>query len=103
LADGRERTKFADLSAVTAISTKSVDLLSERLSAAVNVSRFRANLVLTGVDAFSEDHWRSFVVGPARFRVLKRTHRCVVCAVDQVPHRQRSGFIACLRVASLWW
>mmetsp|Transcript_5692 Transcript_5692/g.17442 ORF Transcript_5692/g.17442 Transcript_5692/m.17442 type:complete len:469 (+) Transcript_5692:64-1470(+) len=93
LAEGRERTKLSDLSALTVVSGASLDSLNEKLERPVHALQFRPNLVLSGLLAFEEDHWQSFTVGKGQFRVLKQTHRCAVCCIDQEtaerdPHHQ---------------
>jgi uncharacterized protein YcbX len=44
--------------------------------------RFRANLVVSGSEAFSEDDWKKIRVGDALFRVTKPCARCVMTTVD---------------------
>lgn len=51
-----------------------------RLSAA----RFRANLIITGPEAYHEDTWRRVKIGYYEYDVLCRTARCKMPNVDQV-------------------
>lgn len=51
-----------------------------RLSAA----RFRANLIITGPDAYHEDTWRRIKIGYYEYDVSARTARCKMPNVDQV-------------------
>lgn len=51
-----------------------------RLSAA----RFRANLIITGPDAYLEDSWRRIKIGYYEYDVSCRTARCRMPNVDQV-------------------
>ncbi|KAF8863238.1 hypothetical protein BDZ45DRAFT_137667 [Acephala macrosclerotiorum] len=51
-----------------------------RLSAA----RFRANLIITGPDAFHEDTWRKIKIGYYEYDVSCRTTRCKLPNLDQV-------------------
>jgi len=51
-----------------------------RLSAA----RFRANLIITGPDAYHEDTWRRIKIGYYEYDVSCRTARCKMPNVDQV-------------------
>jgi uncharacterized protein YcbX len=44
--------------------------------------RFRANLVVSGSEAFAEDDWKKIRVGDAVFRVTKPCTRCVMTTVD---------------------
>jgi uncharacterized protein YcbX len=51
-----------------------------RLSAA----RFRANLIITGPEAYHEDSWRRIKIGYYEYDVSCRTARCKMPNVDQV-------------------
>jgi uncharacterized protein YcbX len=51
-----------------------------RLSAA----RFRANLIITGPEAYHEDTWRRIKIGYYEYDVSCRTVRCKMPNVDQV-------------------
>jgi uncharacterized protein YcbX len=51
-----------------------------RLSAA----RFRANLIITGPEAYHEDTWRRIKIGYYEYDVSCRTARCKMPNVDQV-------------------
>ncbi|XP_047458143.1 molybdenum cofactor sulfurase isoform X2 [Mugil cephalus] len=47
------------------------------------ISRFRANLVIAGVEPFEEDNWSHLIIGSARFVVAGRCGRCQMVGVDQ--------------------
>lgn len=47
------------------------------------ISRFRANLVIAGVEAFEEDNWSHLVIGNTRFMVAGQCGRCQMIGVDQ--------------------
>ena len=51
-----------------------------RLSAA----RFRANLIITGPEAYHEDTWRRIKIGFYEYDISARTARCKMPNVDQV-------------------
>lgn len=51
-----------------------------RLSAA----RFRANLIITGPDAYHEDTWRRIKIGYYEYDVSSRTARCKMPNVDNL-------------------
>jgi hypothetical protein len=46
------------------------------------MSRFRPNLVVSGVPAWEEDRWRRVRIGSATFRSVKACDRCVLTLVD---------------------
>ena len=82
-----DRVAFQDGSAVSLASTASMAALNEWSRAAdgptLPVSRFRANLVVDGVEeAFAEDGWKSVRVGGAVLRVAGPIDRCVMTTID---------------------
>jgi len=58
-----------------------------RLSAA----RFRANLIITGPEAYHEDTWRRIKIGFYEYDVSARTARCKMPNVDQVTGERHSS------------
>lgn len=83
-------TAFADAYPLLVTSTAGLDELNRRLAAAgqgaVTMQRFRANLVLDGLDANGEDHLDEIVFagpeGPVRLKLVKPCDRCTVPDVD---------------------
>jgi len=83
-------TAFADGFALLVTSTASLADLNRRLQAAgqppVGPERFRANLVLDGLEAFDEDHLDEIVLdaegGPVRLKLVKPCSRCEIPNVD---------------------
>ncbi|XP_049927020.1 molybdenum cofactor sulfurase isoform X1 [Epinephelus moara] len=47
------------------------------------ISRFRANLVIAGVEPFEEDNWSHLIIGNTRFVVVGQCGRCQMIGVDQ--------------------
>uniref|UniRef100_A0A665TYM0 Molybdenum cofactor sulfurase n=1 Tax=Echeneis naucrates TaxID=173247 RepID=A0A665TYM0_ECHNA len=47
------------------------------------ISRFRANLVITGVEPFEEDNWSHLIIGNTQFVVAGQCGRCQMVGVDQ--------------------
>ncbi|KAG7512611.1 molybdenum cofactor sulfurase [Solea senegalensis] len=47
------------------------------------ISRFRANLVITGVEPFEEDNWSHLIIGNTRFMVAGPCGRCQMVGIDQ--------------------
>ena len=77
---------FADGYPLLLANTASLDDLNTRLPAgqAVPMSRFRANIVLGGEQAWVEDGWRRLSIGSGVVvRVLAPCSRCVVTSIDQ--------------------
>jgi uncharacterized protein len=84
------RTAFADGFPLLVISAAAVDELNRRLAAAghapVGAERFRANIVLDGLDPHGEDHVEELrfdtADGPVRLRLVKPCSRCSIPDVD---------------------
>ncbi|XP_051815684.1 molybdenum cofactor sulfurase [Acanthochromis polyacanthus] len=47
------------------------------------ISRFRANLVIAGVEPFEEDNWSHLIIGSTRFMVAGPCGRCQMVGTDQ--------------------
>ncbi|MGC8518122.1 MAG: MOSC domain-containing protein [Steroidobacteraceae bacterium] len=60
----------------------SLDALNERLGAQLSMSRFRPNLVLTGVEPFAEDRFDTLRIGEVTVRLVKPCTRCIIPARD---------------------
>ncbi|MBT9489299.1 MAG: MOSC N-terminal beta barrel domain-containing protein [Rubrivivax sp.] len=83
-------TQFADGFPLLVSSTASLADLNRRLAAAGQVpvghDRFRANLVLDGLDAFDEDHIDELAIhteeGVVRLKFVKPCSRCQIPNVD---------------------
>ena len=78
--------KFADAFPLLVTSTASLTDLNGRLTraghAAAEMARFRANIVLTGLDAYDEDYAKQARIGDAVIRMVKPCARCSVPGVD---------------------
>ena len=74
---------FADGSPFHLVSEASLADLNGRLDVPVPINRFRPNLVVSGCDAFAEDRWQTFRIGPVTFRSTGPCVRCALVTVDQ--------------------
>lgn len=98
------QTAFADAFALLIISTASLAELNRRLLQqglpAVEMRRFRPNLVLDGIDAHDEDHVRDLRIdtaqGPVQLRLVKPCTRCSIPDVDPATGLQGSGVLETL-------
>ncbi len=91
-----DATAFADAYPVTLASTASLRRLEawvtetalargEEPGEALQMSRFRPNLILDGdLEPFEEDQWRRVRLGEVAFRVAKPVDRCVMTTIDPV-------------------
>jgi uncharacterized protein YcbX len=98
------QTALADAFALLITSTASLAELNRRLvqrgHAAVEMRRFRPNLVLDGLDAHDEDHVRDLHIdtaqGPVHLRLVKPCTRCSIPDVDPTSGLQGSGVLEAL-------
>jgi uncharacterized protein YcbX len=89
-------TAFADAFALLVTSTASLAELNRRLqqqgAAPVDMSRFRPNLVLDGIDAHDEDHVDLLEVdtpqGTVQLKLVKPCARCTIPGVDPLTGEQ---------------
>lgn len=88
--DIQAENAFADGFPLLVANAASLDELNGRLAAKgvapVGMQRFRPNLVLSGLQAFDEDHLHEIVIttdeGPVRLRLVKPCTRCSIPNVD---------------------
>lgn len=74
---------FADGYPYLLTSQASLDDLNSRLTNPVPMDRFRANLVVSGFEAFAEDSWKRISIGEVELMVVKPCARCQVTTIDQ--------------------
>jgi uncharacterized protein YcbX len=87
-------TRYADGYPYLLVNSASLGKLNEQLAAAgseqVDITRFRANIIVMGGDPYAENQWRELRLldQSLRFGIRKPCQRCKVITVDQ-----RSGTI----------
>jgi uncharacterized protein len=77
-----EEVSFADGYPYLIINDQSLKDLEKKSGHPMDVRRFRANLVISGVGAGEEFFYREIVVGEVIFNGLKPCERCVVTTLD---------------------
>ena len=86
-APGSHQTAFADGFPLLVVNEASVDFLNKELAAKglppVGPDRFRANLVLRGLEPWAEDDIAELRIGSVRLRFDKACARCRVVSTDQ--------------------
>jgi uncharacterized protein len=75
---------FADAYPVLVTSVGSLAALNQRLHSPIDMSRFRANVVVDANRAFDEDHWHSLRAGELMLDLVKPCVRCAVVNTDQI-------------------
>lgn len=81
--DSGAHTAFADAYPLLIVSEASLADLNSRLSQPLPMNRFRPNLVLSGIEAYDEDHVDEIRVGMVSLRLVKRCTRCQITTTDQ--------------------
>ncbi len=74
---------FADGYPFMLLGEGSLADINSRLETPVPMNRFRPNFVVSGTEAFAEDHWKKFRIGSNIFYGVKLCGRCVITTVDQ--------------------
>lgn len=77
-----DRAAFPDGFPLLLIGQGSLDELSRRVGRAMEMLRFRPNLVVQGSAAFAEDGWKRIRIGDVEFRVVKPCSRCILTTID---------------------
>jgi hypothetical protein len=81
-----DRAAFQDEAALSLVSRASIAQLNEWIGQPdpLPATRFRANLLVDGVEPFAEDRWGEVRIGDARLRVAGPIGRCVMTGIDPV-------------------
>jgi len=79
---------FADAYPILVISQASIDDLNAKLSTAVNINRFRPNLVVSGTHSFAEDTWQDLSINNIDFKAVKQCSRCIMPSINQQTGKQ---------------
>jgi uncharacterized protein YcbX len=88
---------LADGFAVLVASRASVEAVAEWTAEPADARRFRPNLVVSGVPAFAEDHWRRIRIGAVVLELVKPCSRCVMVNLD--PQTQQASPATLLALA----
>ena len=85
--DSGAHTQFADGYPLLVIGQPSLDDLNGRLAVGgekpLQMNRFRPNIVLSGLDAYDEDHLDTIAMAGVVLRLVKPCTRCVTTTTDQ--------------------
>lgn len=82
--DSGAHTSFADAYPLLILSEASLADLNSRLEEPLPMNRFRPNVVLSGIDAYDEDHIDEIRVGGLAFKLVKHCTRCQITTTDQI-------------------
>lgn len=104
--DPADRVSLADGYPLLVATEESLAALNDEVLAAaptgrdpLPMARFRPNVVVSGVPAWSEDDWRVLRIGDATFRAVKGCARCVLTTVDpETGEREREPLASLARL-----
>lgn len=80
--DPADRVSLADGYPLLLTTRASAEAVSAAAGAEVPMHRYRPNVVVDGVEAWSEDTWRRLRIGELTFRVVKGCARCVITTME---------------------
>ncbi|MBI4030734.1 MAG: MOSC domain-containing protein [Proteobacteria bacterium] len=76
--------RLADEFPILIASESSLAALAQHFNGAVEMDRFRPNIVLSGARPFAEDTWTRIKVGShVEFAIVSHCARCVITTIDQ--------------------
>lgn len=78
----QDKVSFADGYPILIISQASMDRLNSKLDHALSVNRFRANIIVSGIEAHEEDTWREIKTIQQTLFGVKPCARCVMTTID---------------------
>ncbi len=78
-----QNVSFSDAYPLLVISQASLDDLNSRLKEPVSINRFRANIVVSGTQAFAEDDWQDLSINGIEFKAVKKCSRCIMPSINQ--------------------
>ena len=81
--DTGAHTAFADAYPLLVLSLASLADLNRRLESPLPLDRFRPNVVLSGVEAYDEDHIDELAVAGVAMKLVKPCTRCQITTTDQ--------------------
>ena len=96
-ADKGDKTGFSDGFPLLLISQSSLHDLNSRLSAAVEMQRFRPNIVVSGCEAYAEDEWKRIAIGDITYRIVKPCSRCSIPSINPLTAARETEPLKTLR------
>ncbi|MDC0948514.1 MOSC N-terminal beta barrel domain-containing protein [Gammaproteobacteria bacterium] len=78
----RPAITFADGDPIMLMGESSAQAINAQAGLAEGVGRYRANLIIGGIDAFVEEQWQRVRIGDVQLRFVKRCERCILTTRD---------------------
>lgn len=83
LVDGQAQNKFVDAAPILLTNESSLADLNARMDVAVPMNRFRANIVVSGLQEYLEDELSQFEFPGTRLERVAVCERCIMTTIDQ--------------------
>jgi uncharacterized protein YcbX len=77
------QTSFSDSYPILLASEDSLFELEKRAGMSIPIDRFRANIIIRGMQPFAEDTWEEIKLSSYHFKKGKPCSRCIVTTIDQ--------------------
>lgn len=87
---------FADGFPLLVVSQSSIDVLNNECESSVGAENFRPNIVIEGVEAFSEENWRELQAKHFGMKVVKLCERCVIPTINPRTAKRESDILKAL-------
>ena len=92
-ANNSETVSFADGFPLLIVSQASLDLLNTKLDHAIDMQRFRPNIVVDGCEPHAEDNWRKLTIAGHTLQLVKPCSRCIIPSIDPLSGQKQSQVI----------
>ena len=93
---------YADGGQYLILGQPAMDQLNNKLSASLNINRFRPNIVFEGGNPHDEDAWQSINIGDHMFEVTKSCARCNIPTINQKTSEKSAEPIRTLSTYRRW-
>ena len=81
-ARNQELLAFADGFPLLICSQASLDDFNNKLGYKISMNRFRPNIVISGNQAYAEDHWHTIAINGIEFSLVKPCSRCIIPSIN---------------------
>ena len=75
---------FNDVAPIQLINLASLENLNSKLEQPLLKTRFRSNIVVSGLDAYAEESRKYVKIGECEFEVIIPAERCILITIDPV-------------------
>ena len=86
-----DRVGFGDQAPILLLSQASLNDLNTRLETPIGMDRFRPNLIVSGLEAYEEDHLTQVQIGNTTLKIIQHCERCVLTTIDPISKEKHRG------------